>query len=198
MKLAILGGTFNPVHTGHLALADDVHVTLGYDRVLLVPANIPPHKELSLGAGTDDRLAMLRLAVCGSDCLGVEDCEIERGGLSYTIDTIECLMRTYGETIEGKIGLVIGQDLVEGFHTWHRAAELAVMVDLIIARRPGDNCSEGTSRAGFLYAFTSLENPLLTISSSDVRTAVQGGKSWRYLVPEPVYRYIVEHHLYEK
>ena len=191
MKLAIFGGTFNPVHTGHLALVDDVRNTLGYDLILLVPANIPPHKDLADGASAADRLAMLRLATDGVSFLGVEDCELERGGLSFTIDTLGFLEEKYAGKIEGKIGLIIGQDLIAGFQTWKNAAGIAEKADIIVAKRP----LSGTE--AFMYPYRPLENPLLSISSSEIRDRIASAKSWRYLVPDPVYRYIVEHHLYE-
>lgn len=191
MKLAIFGGTFNPVHTGHLALVDDVRNTLGYDLILLVPANIPPHKDVAGGASAADRLAMLRLATDGVSFLGVEECELARGGLSFTIDTLGYLEEKYAGKIEGKIGLIIGQDLVAGFQTWKNAAGIAEKADIIVAKRPLSGAE------AFMYPYTPLENPLLSISSSEIRDRIGSAKSWRYLVPDPVYRYIVEHHLYE-
>lgn len=191
MRLAILGGTFNPIHTGHLALADDVHISLGYDRVLLIPANIPPHKAVSEGATSADRLAMLRLAIEGVSFLGAENCELARGGLSYTIDTIGYLEQKYAGEIEGKIGLVIGEDLVGGFLSWKEAAKIAEKTDIIIAKRPGSPVDK------FPYPFIQLANPLLSISSSDIRTNIASSKSWRYLVPPEVYSYIKAHNLYE-
>lgn len=191
MRIAILGGTFNPVHIGHLALADDVRVSLGYDRVLLVPANVPPHKAVLGGAEPAERLEMLRLATAGNDWLRVEECELERGGLSYTIDTIRHLETKFAGQLDGKIALVFGQDLAAGFSSWKESAELARRTDIVIAKRPGlDDCP-------FPYPFTALENPLLSISSSAIRDAIATGKSWRYLVPESVYRYIVDRNLYE-
>ena len=191
MRIAILGGSFNPVHIGHLALADDVRVSLGYDLVLLVPANVPPHKAVPDGAEPAERLEMLRLATAGNDWLQVEACELERGGLSYTIDTIRHLETKFAGQLEGKIALVFGQDLASGFSSWKESAELARRTDIVIAKRPG------SGDCPFPYPFTPLENPLLSISSSAIRDAIAAGKSWRYLVPESVYRYIVDRNLYE-
>jgi nicotinate-nucleotide adenylyltransferase len=191
MRLAILGGTFNPVHIGHLALADDVRASLGYDRVLLVPANIPPHKDFAGGACAADRLAMLHLAADGSGFLRVEECEIERGGLSYTIDTIRHLEAKFAGMLDGRIGLVFGQDLAAGFPSWKESTLLAEKTDIIIAKRPG------SGDCPFSFPFTPLENSLLSISSSAIRDGIARAKSWRYLVPDTVYRYIVEHNLYD-
>ena len=191
MRIAVLGGSFNPVHIGHLALADAVHVSFGYDRVLLVPANIPPHKEMADGTTTEGRLEMLSLATAGADWLETEDCEISRGGLSYTIDTLEYLCGKYASVLEGKIGLVIGEDLVDGFMKWKNPESIASIADIIVAQRPG------IEKSLFPLPHIPLVNPLLSISSSEIRACIRSGKSWRYLVPDPVYRYIVEHTLYE-
>jgi len=193
VRLAILGGSFNPVHIGHLALAETVHRSLGYDRILLVPASVPPHKALASGATAQDRLAMLKLATAGAPFLEVEDCEIERGGVSYTIDTVAYLEEKYRGRLDGKIALVIGDDLVALFDTWKEAPLLAERTDVIVARRP----LEGGLPAAFPYRHTALDNALLPVSSSGIRDAIRLGKSWRYLVPDGVYRYIVEHTLYE-
>jgi nicotinate-nucleotide adenylyltransferase len=193
VRIAILGGSFNPVHIAHLALAESVHCALGYDLVLLVPASIPPHKALASGATAEDRIAMLKLAIADASFLVVEECEIDRGGVSYTIDTVSYLEEKYRDRLEGKIGLVIGEDLVAGFDTWKDAPVLAERTDVIVARRP----SKGDRPATFPYRHAALDNALLPISSSSIREAVRHGKGWRYLVPDGVYRYIVEHTLYE-
>ncbi len=196
MRLAVIGGSFNPVHNGHVALAFAVRRRLGYDRVLFVPANLPPHKELASGATAQDRLAMLALAVkaanleAGEDFLAVDECEIARGGISYTIETIGELEARYGARLEGKIGLVMGQDLVAGFSSWRRADELAERADIILARR-GDGCGP------FPWRHVELDNSLLPVSSSGIREAIKAGMPWRSLVPEAVSRYIGEHTLYE-
>lgn len=192
MRIAVLGGSFNPLHIGHLALADDVRARFGYDRVLLVPTSVPPHKALAYGATETDRLTMLRLACAGESWLVVDDCEIERGGVSYTIDTLVDLEKRYRKTLEGKIGFVMGQDLVPGFSAWKEADRVAGMADLILALRPG------CENAVFDRPHLALENPPLPVSSSEIRRRIGEGKSWRYLVPDPVYRYIVEHGLYEQ
>jgi nicotinate-nucleotide adenylyltransferase len=196
MRLAVIGGSFNPVHNGHVALALAVRRSLGYDRVLFVPANLPPHKELASGATGADRLAMLALAVAGvnaeagEDFLAVEPCEIRRGGVSYTIETIGELEARFASALDGKIGLVMGQDLVAGFASWRRADELAERADIILARR-------GEGAEPFPWRHVELGNALLPVSSSGIREAIRAGKPWRSLVPEAVSRYIGEHTLYE-
>ena len=141
MKIAMFGGSFNPVHNGHIELAKAVHEQAGYDKVLFVPAYHSPFKELPSGASDEDRLCMLRLALEGFDWAFIEDCELKRGGVSYTYETVEFLVQKYtasgeyDEKRDGKLGLVIGADLAAGFTRWHRAEELAAKVDIILARR---------------------------------------------------------------
>ena len=203
MRLAILGGSFNPVHNGHIALAFALKNKLAFDRVLFVPASSPPHKELTAGASPIDRLEMLALAAAeanreaGEDFIGVDDCELLRGGVSYSIDTIEWLEKKYEGVISGKIGLALGQDLAAGFGTWKRADELALKADLILARRADDATRGGDGEESFPWPHTRLENALLPVSSSAIRAAIRDGTPWRSLVPQAVYRYMGEHTLYE-
>ncbi|MCR4712858.1 MAG: nicotinate (nicotinamide) nucleotide adenylyltransferase [Treponemataceae bacterium] len=221
MKIAMFGGSFNPVHNGHVALAKAVHEQAGYDKVLFVPAYHSPFKDMPSGASDDDRLCMLRLALDGFDWACVEDCEFKRGGVSYTYDTVEFLVQKYTEAGEltGKLGLVIGADLVEGFHRWHRAEELAEKVDIILARRNLDvPTPDATSHLPFVHY--ELQNPYVDVSSSGIRTAVhaaaqsatdsQSGVSGSSqvsaqsaknvllaLVPESVCDYILKRGLYD-
>jgi nicotinate-nucleotide adenylyltransferase len=200
MRLAILGGTFNPVHVGHLFLAGEVRSLLGYDRILFVPANIPVHKTMPIEVGARHRLRMLRLAVAGRPGFLVEDCELKRGGSSYTIDTLSYVLRRFRP--EGRPGLIIGEDLVEGFPTWRQAARLAELAELIVARRgPQPPTAKPDMEVGapawpFPACVRRVENQLLPVSSSDVRNRLAAGRPARYLVPERVLRYIRRHRLY--
>ena len=188
MTAAILGGTFNPVHIGHLSLAEEVRSAFGYDRLILVPAAIPVHKDAAPVIPGVHRLAMLRLAVAGSDGLLVDDGELVRGGPSWTIDTVAELVPRYG--ITGRPGLVIGDDLAAGFSAWKDAERLARTVDLILARRTGERHAE------FPWPHRVVMNPLIAISSSDIRRRVAEGRSIRFLTPDPVVAYIAAHGLY--
>lgn len=188
MRLAILGGTFNPVHVGHLFLAEEVRALLGYDVVLLVPANIPVHKSMPVEPGARHRLRLLRLARAGYPGLRVDDCELRRGGDSYSIDTVREVIRRY--PLEGRPGLVIGDDLAPGFGSWKQAALLAELADLILARRGS------AARTPMAFPCTYVENMLLPVSSSEVRRRLAGGLPVRNLVPPRVLRYIRRHHLY--
>ena len=191
MRIAVFGGSFNPVHNGHLKLAEAVRELAGYDRILFVPAYHSPFKALPSGATDDDRVRMLELALAGKDWAVIEKCEISRGGMSYTYDTIEYLERKYTASGEfdkkrdGKLGLVIGTDLVAGFEKWYRAEELAAKVDIILARRTvtetpdsGEGCDNPYEAAApknvatLPFAHIELQNPYVDVSSSEIRDAV--------------------------
>jgi nicotinate-nucleotide adenylyltransferase len=188
MRLAILGGTFNPVHMGHLFLAEEVRARLAYEAVLFVPANLPVHKMMPIEVGPRHRLRMLRLAVGPYRGFIVDDCELRRGGNSYSIDTVREVERRY--VIDGKPGLIIGDDLVPGFDSWKEASELARITDLIVAHRQSDR------RVPLGYPCRYIENALLPVSSSEIRERLRLGLPLRQLVPERVLRYIRRHGLY--
>lgn len=230
MRLAVFGGSFNPPHIGHLALADAVHTELGFDRVLFIPTHISPLKgvkgtEALLDASL--RFEMLSLAAEDSGFLMVSDCEIRRGGISYTADTLRFVLHEYAGKIAGKPALIMGADWIPSFHLWRNAEEIAGNADLILARRPGfagfppdagpdtgrspdadktdADKTDADPRAPVRLRLPGLErevpvffvdNPELQVSSSDIRRRIASGKSWRYLVPEPVHRYIRERGLY--
>ena len=132
----MLGGSFNPVHNGHVALARAVRDQLGYDRVVLVPANISPGKQTGYVAEGKHRLAMLRLAVSVDPGLCTDDCELARGGVSWSIDTLRYLSERYGKDLTAPIGLIIGQDLAASFGNWKEAAVIARDYTLLLAVRP--------------------------------------------------------------
>ncbi|HZK20224.1 MAG TPA: nicotinate (nicotinamide) nucleotide adenylyltransferase [Treponemataceae bacterium] len=212
-RIAILGGTFNPIHNGHLALAEAVVSECGYDKVVFIPAFYPPHKKFNNEVSDADRLKMLILAIKNNPAFEVETCEIDRGGISYTIDTIEYLYNKYnGENIHsnrlllGKIALVIGDDLAKDFYTWKSAKLLEQKTDIILARRIihtnacgaiSTNSNTHDKLGNFKeYTYQKLENAVLPISSSDIRKAIKNKKAWRYFVPPAVYEYIKAKKLY--
>ena len=206
MKLAILGGSFNPIHIGHLYLADTVLESFDYDRVIMIPAFKSPFKTAAEGPPAQDRLDMLAASIPGDIRLAIDDCEINREGVSYTIDTVKDIIARYGP--EGKPGLILGDDLASTFHNWKDPGEIAELADIIIARRlPGgpvvaDNAAgPGVDNAGpdnasglgavFPYPYRALDNDVLNISSRMVRERISLGEAWRYLVP-PAARNIIE------
>jgi nicotinate-nucleotide adenylyltransferase len=188
VRLLVLGGSFNPVHIGHLAMADEVRAEFGYDLVLLVPSLRPPHKSLAPEPGGERRLEMLRLAVGDDPTMAVDGCELERGGISYTIDTLRNLATRY--PIEGRPGLVIGDDLIPGFPSWRSPGELAEAADLICAHR------SSPEELALPFPHRYAHNSLIQVSSSMIRRRISEGGAFRRLVPAPVYRYILEGGLY--
>ncbi len=188
MTLAIFGGTFNPVHVGHLFLAEEVRTRLHYDRILFIPVNIPVHKKMESPIYPDHRLKMLKLATAPYPEFLVDDCELRRGGESYTIETIQKVIQKY--SIRSKPGLIIGDDLAKDFHTWKQADLLANMSDLIIAHR------KYRKRVRIDFPYVYIENELLPVCSSEIRERIYSNKSIRFLVPDEVIRYIIKNRLY--
>lgn len=188
MKFLILGGAFNPIHIGHLILAEELAVEFGYDRVLLVPSFQPPHKVLEDDPGPEARLAMLEAAVSSYPLFVVNTCELDRGGISYTVETLDFLLSAYA--MDGRPGLVIGDDLASGFPFWRNPDGIVARADLIMARRSG--CLPEV----FAYPCRFASNLLIPVSSTLVRQRVLAGGAWRHLVPDGVAALIVDKCLY--
>lgn len=188
-RLAVLGGTFNPVHLGHLALAEEAWGALRVERVIFVPARVPPHKTPQTLAAAADRLAMVRLAVAGNEHFDVSTVELDREGPSYTVDTLAQLQQAAGERPPWV--LLIGADTLPELRSWKDAPRLLQLARIVVARRPGVATPR---RIGMPYE--TMTNPGLDISATEIRRRVTAGRSIRYLVPEPVRAYIEEHRLY--
>lgn len=189
MKIGIFGGTFDPIHHGHLQLAQNARAQFALDHVVFVPAYQPPHKQALLSlTPAQDRYEMVRLAIEGESFLKISDCEIKRKGVSYTFDTLTEFEKKYPS---GTFFLILGKDAFEGIDAWHRAGELKEKVRFLVAKR-GDrkiHVSEGV-RAEW------IEMPLCPISASGIREAIrQGRKVDDHLSPK-VLQYIREHALY--
>ncbi|GMO59692.1 MAG: nicotinate (nicotinamide) nucleotide adenylyltransferase [Treponemataceae bacterium] len=191
-KIALLGGTFNPIHIGHLFLADEVKTRLGYDKVLFVPVWRNPFKDIPDGAANRDRIEMLEAATKENPAFDVELCEIERESVSYTSDTIAFLQKKYASVLAGKLALVIGDDLVHDFAKWHNVEFITENTDIVLANR-----TSASGEKHFPYAHISLDNAVLPVSSSGLRTRIKENAAWQYLVPYPVAQYIKEHKLYD-
>ncbi|MDR1095804.1 MAG: nicotinate (nicotinamide) nucleotide adenylyltransferase [Spirochaetaceae bacterium] len=182
MKIAVLGGSFNPVHRGHIFLAETVVEKLGYGLVILVPAYISPFKQGEPAGDeerrkerAEERLARLLAAVEGKRRLTVDDCELCRAGVSYTIDTVADIVERYRP--DGKPGLVIGDDLAAEFPRWRRAAEIAERCDLSVADRTGGG-------AAVPFPHVKLGNAVVPVSSSMVRAKIAKGEDWDVFAPE--------------
>lgn len=200
MKIALFGGSFNPVHNGHVALGKTVVEQLGYDRVVYIPAYQNPFKTEPSGAADQDRIAMLHAALDSFDWAVVEPCEIERGGVSYTYDTVVALISRYrqqGLLAPGeKPALLVGSDISRRFREWYRVQELVQLVDLLVARRPCEEADLSGVALEFPFPHTPVVNELYDVSSSQIRQLCGCGKDFSSLVPETVYGYILERGLY--
>lgn len=200
MRLGVLGGTFNPPHLAHLLCASEAADQLGLNRVLLVPAHEPPHKEVPDDPGPEIRAALCDLAVAGDDRLEVSRIELERGGRSYTVDTLRAL----GEAHPGaQLTFIVGGDMALSLPTWFEPAELLRLARLAVAERSGvarqDIVERLTSELGEVQdRIDFFVMPRLDLSSSELRRRVADGRPIRYLVPEPVGARIAELGLYRR
>lgn len=188
MKIAVLGGTFDPVHLGHLLMADEVLSRLSYDEIRFMPARVPPHKADPPVAGSDHRLAMLQLATEDRPEFVVDDFEVRSDGISYTVRTLRHLVES--ADVDGKPGLIIGEDLVAGFDEWMEADAIAELADIVLVRRPGQ------PRSTFSRPHTLIDNLMLEISSTEIRERTATALPVRYLLHPRVYQYVVDHDLY--
>jgi nicotinate-nucleotide adenylyltransferase len=184
MRIGIYGGTFNPVHHGHLILARQALEEFNLDRVVFVPAAESPFKIQNHSAPAGDRLAMLRLAIASEDRFSVDPLEIDRGGISYSIDTVK-MFRNRDPGAE--LFFLVGEDNTDRLTEWHRFEELKKLVCFVVLSRSED--------------FQSPEYPVvqrrIEISSTEIRNRVANQESITYLVPESVKHYIEQHQLYQ-
>ena len=186
MRIAIVGGSFNPPHIGHMILIEEILATGRYQRVLLIPAKTAPHKVPQMDPGTEMRLALLEASIEGWPKVAIEDCELKRTGLSYTSDTLEELWDR--KLFDEKPGLVIGDDLAPDFlATWKRAEKILELADIIVAHRLY------VENIPLPYPHDYLDNLVIPISSTLVRGRIHGGGAWRSLVM-PSVRTIIENY----
>jgi len=190
-NLGIFGGTFNPVHYGHLINAEWIRESCSLEKLVFVPSKVPVHKDLAGDVSTEHRCRMVELAVSGNENLGVSDIEIRREGPSYTIYTVRGIM---AEHPGAHIHLVIGEDSYNEIETWKDYRDLLGLVTLVVMRRGAAPGRRRTDLAGGTVIFA--DNPVIDISSTDVRARIRRGLSVRYLLPEDVRRYIIETGLY--
>lgn len=191
-RIGVFGGTFDPPHVGHLALAEWAREALALDRVLFVPAGTPPHKRAAR-ADADHRVTMTRLAVRGNEAFAVSMVEVRRAGPSYTADTIAAIA---ADEPGARLWLLMGADMYATFDQWVRPEEIAARATLAVALRPGTRRPRASRVAARGLGVTWLANPALEVSSSAVRARARAGRSLRYLVPDAVARYVEEFRLY--
>jgi len=200
-RIGLLGGTFDPIHHGHLIIARSVAERLELDRLVFIPSAHPPHKTGERLTGAGHRLEMTRLAVEGEDVFDVDDLEIQREGPSYTILTIEAYRRRLGR--QDELFWVIGGDTLCELHSWYRVEDLVEQSRFVTAARPGFEEPDLSALTDLLSPSRVqqlrddiLETPRIDISSTDIRHRTAKGKSIRYLVPDSVRFYIERHGLY--
>lgn len=198
-RIGILGGTFDPIHVGHLMTAEAVRDEFGLDKVIFVPAAVPPHKMDQQVTEARHRYLMTVLATTSNPHFDVSSIEMDRPGPSYTIDTIYELRRQYGENTD--LFFITGADAIAEIPTWDRIEELLGLCQFIAATRPGflpnvDNIKEYFGELGNARIHR-LETPELEISSTNIRDRLKRGFSIKYIVPPAVEDYIYKEGLYK-
>ncbi|MDY6844531.1 MAG: nicotinate-nucleotide adenylyltransferase [Thermodesulfobacteriota bacterium] len=213
MKVGIIGGSFNPIHFGHLRMAEDMRETLGLSKVIFVPAKIPPHKEKKHIISASHRFNMVAIALSANPWFEISDIEIKREGISYSIDTINLLKKQFEDTTN--LYLLMGMDSFREIHTWKNYEKLFTICNIAVMTRPGvcmesmdkmfpkdlvsafHNLShtEFCHRNGFRVEF--VNTTFLDISAHKIRGEIAKGKSVKYLLPPEVEGYIYQNGLYK-
>jgi nicotinate-nucleotide adenylyltransferase len=202
-KIGIMGGTFNPVHHGHLVTAQEALDQFGLDEVIFIPTGDPPHKIEDLLAHAEDRYLMTVIATSSNSSFFVSRVEIDRTGKSYTIDTVKELRKIYGSGSE--LYFITGADAILEILTWKNTREIVTLTKFIAATRPGYDLSKIKELKTTLFDSEDkadrrifiMEIPALAISSTNIRQRIKNGRPVNYLVPEGVNNYILKHGLYK-
>ena len=196
-RLGIMGGTFDPIHYGHLVTAEQAREALALDLVLFMPAGSPAFKQNREVTSPEDRYAMTVLATAANPSFYASRFEIDRPGVTYTVDTLKALRSAYPENVH--LYFITGADAIIDIVTWHDAAEIASLATLIAATRPGYDIRQAQARiaaSGIDFDVRYIQIPALAISSTNIRDRVRLGKSVRYLTSESVMGYINKNRLY--
>jgi len=213
VRVGIFGGTFNPIHVGHLRAAEEIREQFNLKRIIFIAAAVPPHKEVEGGIPGKHRVEMVRLAISGNPHFSLSDIELKRPGKSYSIGTIQLLREQYGSDLE--LFFILGMDAFLEIGTWKSFQELFSLCHFIVMTRPGfDKPVSATILPVSIadaFAYDEGENrfihrdgysvylqgvTFLDISSTKIREAISKGRSIRYLIPREVERYIQRHHFY--
>lgn len=196
-KIGIMGGTFDPIHYGHILIAAKVKKSFHLDEVVFVPSGNPPHKKERTITPAEHRLNMVKKAVAGIRGFSVSTMEIDRAGYSYALDTVNEFYRLYGDDID--LYFITGADAIAEIATWHKADELMGKCRFIASARPGYQIDKSHAAVEaykdriFLFRETAL-----AVSSSEIRQRIRQGKSVTSMLPEDVEQYIKAHRLYQK
>jgi nicotinate-nucleotide adenylyltransferase len=196
VRIGLLGGTFNPPHLGHLVCAQEAYLQLELDRVLVLPAHVPPHKAVDDEPGVEHRVELCRQAIAGDDRFEICELEVKRPGPSYTVDTLEELHSTVQDS---ELYLIVGGDIAAGLPEWREPQRVLSLASLAVADR------QGTPRAAIDSALALVAGgsevrffsmPQIAVSSTMVRDRTRAGRPIRYLVPDDVANHIEHHRLY--
>jgi nicotinate-nucleotide adenylyltransferase len=198
MRVGVLGGTFDPIHIGHLVSAEEARGELELERVVFIPAGLPPHKLDHVVSPAEHRLAMVELAIASNPHFTVSRVDMDRFGPCYTVDTIELLRNEWGSGV--KVYLIMGSDSLLDILTWHNPRRLIRLCRFAVVSRPGYQVDINELDAllpGVASRVQMLNAPELAISSTDIQRRVREGLSIKYQVPEAVEDYIYQHKLYQ-
>lgn len=197
--IGLMGGTFSPIHYGHLLICENIREKFGLEKIIFMPAKSPPHKDIRSVIDAHHRYEMVRLAIENNPFFEVSDLEMKREGASYTIDTIRALTEKYN--IHEKLALIVGADSLVQMETWRNYGEILKSARLIVSSRPD---TEDDLLNSYINKFTcefgaeiyKLSEQSFDFSSSDIRERIKTGLSIRYRVPEKVEEYIIKEGLY--
>lgn len=194
-RVGIFGGTFNPIHTGHLIMAESVREQVHLDTVLFIPSAAPPHKDATNLLNAETRIKMLKLAVEDNPYFEVSDIEIELGkkDKNYTVNTLMALREKYTAE-DTKLYLILGMDQLISLHTWKDPGKLFFLSEVVVINRPGYLVTQVENEYGRRVIYVPAPN--IDISSTDIRFRVSEKKSIKYLIPDKVEKFITENKLY--
>jgi nicotinate-nucleotide adenylyltransferase len=202
MRLGVMGGTFDPIHHGHLYCAENARECCGLNRVLFIPAGRSPFKPAGDQTEAEHRLAMVKVAIADNPYFAASRIELDRDGPSYTVDTLTALNREYGQSDDpAELCLIVGADALVTLGSWHRASEILRLAAIAAVPRPGTDIAALRAAAAELEEqygarITLCDGPAVDISATELRRRLAAGRSIRYLVPAAVAGYIADHGLY--
>jgi len=188
-KVGIFGGTFDPIHFGHLITAQSVKELRDLDKIIFIPAFISPHKTDAKASSPEDRLNMIKLAVEGIPFFDFSDIEIKKGGISYSVDTLQELKKHYTE-----LEFIIGYDNIFTFHTWKEPDEIFKLAKVIVLKRKSSHPPQFEDK--YYHQSVFVQTRGIEISATDIRERVKHGMPINFLVPSEVMKYIYKHKLY--
>jgi len=190
-KVGIFGGTFDPIHLGHLITAQSVREIRNLEKIIFIPAFISPHKSDVKTTSAEDRSNMIKLAIDGIPFFDYSDIEIKKGGVSYTIDTLKELKKIYNE-----VEIIIGYDNIFSFHTWKEPDEIMKLAKIVVLKRKSSHPPQFEDK--YYHQAVFVQTRGIEISATDIRERVKNEMPINFLVPPAVMEYIYKHKLYIK